>query len=98
MRRSTDGEGSLYVRNCEAGFCQQQSVDIWVFPRYSYGGRADNGTTKSLNQGILAISWFPRTDRNRYRVRVPGLADEAGYSARDGLMAEVAGLVSVIWV
>lgn len=31
---------------------------------------------KFLNQGILAMGWFPRTGRDRYRVKVSGLADE----------------------
>lgn len=31
---------------------------------------------KFLNQGILTMGWFPRTGRDRYRVKVSGLADE----------------------
>lgn len=42
-----------------------------------YGGRAESGTKKSLNQGILAIFSRARTDRYRYSIQVPGPADEA---------------------
>lgn len=31
---------------------------------------------KFLNQGILAMESFPRTGRDRYRLKVSGLADE----------------------
>lgn len=31
---------------------------------------------KALNQGILAIGLVPRSDRDRYPVKVPDLAEE----------------------
>ena len=41
-----------------------------------YGGRAESGMKKSLSQGIVAIGCVPRARRNRYPVKVSGLADE----------------------
>ena len=41
-----------------------------------YGGRAERGMKKALNQGILAAGCGPRAGRVRYPGEVPGLADE----------------------
>lgn len=60
----------------EAGCCQQQAVMYEIGRGGCYGGRAERGMKKFLNQGILAMGWFPRTGRDRYRVKVSGLADE----------------------
>lgn len=46
------------------------------FRKVRYGGRAERGMKKALCGGILAVVYGPRADRDRYRGKVSGLADE----------------------
>ncbi len=50
--------------------------DLWGKREGRYGGRAESGMKKALNRGILAMCFVPRSDRVRYPVKVPGLADK----------------------
>ena len=55
MRRPTEKRKPTSGAKGEAGCCQQQSVMYEIERGGCYGGRAERGMKKFLNQGILAM-------------------------------------------